>query len=57
MFKNNTKEELSIKIGGFFLFWRKILQFEMYVTELLNVCYISINSIDIIEKKNKIVIS
>ena len=29
----------------------------MYITELLNICYISINTIDFIEKKNKMIIS
>ena len=31
-----------------------MLQFRGYITELLNVCYISVNTIDIIQKKNKI---
>lgn len=34
-----------------------MLQNKMYITELLNICYISINTIDFAEKKNKIVIS
>lgn len=36
---------------------RKMLQFRMYITELLNVCYISVNTIDNIQKKNKIIVS
>ena len=31
-----------------------MLQSRKYITELLNVCYISVNTIDIIQKKNKI---
>lgn len=31
-----------------------MLQFRGYITELLNVCYISVNTIDFIPKKNKI---
>ena len=33
-----------------------MLQIRKYVTKLLNVCYISINTIDIIEKNYKIVL-
>lgn len=36
---------------------RKMLQNREYITELLNVCYISVNTIDIIKKKNKIIVS
>lgn len=53
-----TKEKLSIKkVDSFAFFWRKILQKRKYVTELLNVCYISMNTLDIIKKKNKIIVS
>lgn len=38
-------------------FTRKMLQNRGYITELLNVCYISVNTIDIIQKKNKIIVS
>ena len=34
-----------------------MLQNKRYVTKLLNICYISINTLDFIEKKNKIVLS
>lgn len=34
-----------------------MLQIEKYITELLNVCYICINTLDIIWKKNKMVVS
>ncbi len=36
---------------------QKMLQFRRYITELLNVCYISVNTIDNIQKKNKIIVS
>lgn len=45
------------KVDSFAFFWRKILQKRKYVTELLNVCYISVNTIDNIQKKNKIIVS
>ena len=35
---------------------RRMLQNRKYITELLNVCYISINSLDIKQKRNKIVL-
>lgn len=65
----NTKEELSMKVDGFLychnsripMYFstlnRKMLQFRGYITELLNVCYISVNTLDIIKKKNKIIVS
>ena len=34
-----------------------MLQKGEYITELLNICYISMNTIDITKKKNKIIIS
>ncbi len=52
-----------MKIGGFLYSRkfkrtsRKMLQIRKYITELLNVCYISVNTIDIIKKKNKIIVS
>jgi 16S rRNA (guanine966-N2)-methyltransferase len=36
---------------------RKLLQNGKNITELLNVCYISMNTLDILKKKNKIVLS
>ena len=35
---------------------RKLLQFLQFITELLNICYICINTIDFERKKNKIVL-
>ncbi len=70
MIDKKYKRKLSMKIGGFFILGeicfilpafiilnRKMLQIRRYITELLNVCYISMNTLDITEKKNKIVIS
>ncbi len=48
---------LCYKKPIFIAFNRKMLQIWGYVTELLNVCYISVNTIDIIKKKNKIIVS
>jgi len=51
IYKKHT-EDSYLKNGSFFvLFFRKLLQFSNNITELLNICYISINTIDHKQKK------
>lgn len=48
---------LCYKKPIFIAFNRKMLQIRGYVTELLNVCYISMNTLDITGKRDKIIVS
>lgn len=48
---------LCYKKPIFIAFNRKMLQIWGYVTELLNVCYISMNTLDITGKRDKIIVS
>ena len=46
------QQKVKKKVGN----KRKILQFGKYITELLNVCYISMNTIDFEGKRFKMII-